>query len=115
MTFTLPSERKEAEDGDLPNSLYPIDLTVTAVAGSTVSYLLPPWFSPYVGSPPATETYTNVSPNATITLAPPRATSPVYTFTAPAGVTAGTVYYDSIAANDGGITGANAWVRIVAR
>ena len=112
MTFTLPPERKEAEDGDLPNSLYPVDLTVTAVAGSQVSYTLPAFYSPY--GLPAPITYATSSINSTIT-APPRGTSPIYTFTAPAGVTAGTVYNDFITASDGGATGAAAAVRIVAR
>ncbi|MDP3097983.1 MAG: Ig-like domain-containing protein [Syntrophales bacterium] len=120
ITFTLPGEREEAEKGDLPNSAFPVDLTVTAVPGSVAAvpgstvpgYTLPAFNSPY--GLPAAITYATSSIYSTIT-APPRGTSPVYTFTAPATVTAGTVYYDSITASDGGATGATAAVRIVAR
>ncbi|MBU4372104.1 MAG: Ig-like domain-containing protein [Proteobacteria bacterium] len=120
ITFTLPAERTEAEKGDLPNSAFPVDLTVAAIPGSVAAvpgstvpgYTLPAFNSPY--GLPAAITYATSSIYSTIT-APPRGTSPVYTFTAPADVTAGKVYYDSITASDGGVTGATAAVRIVAR
>jgi hypothetical protein len=115
VTFTLPAEKTEAEKGDLPNASYPIDLTVAAAPGSTVSYLLPAWISPYTGAAPAAETYSSSSPYSTITLSPGKAIEPVYTFTTPAGAAAGTVYQDFITASDGGATSAVAWVRIVVR
>jgi hypothetical protein len=114
ITFTLPAERTEAEAGELPNATYPVDLTVTATAGSTVTYTMPAWNSDYVVAP-ATPTYSTSSIYSTITTAPPTGTPPVYTFTAPAGVTAGTVYHDFVTASDGGTTSATSWIRIVAR
>ena len=107
MTFTLPAERTEAEAGDLPNATYPVDLTVTATAGSTATYTLPAWNSSYVVAP-ATPTYSTSSPNSTINSA-----TRLYTFTAPTGVAAGTVYHDFITASDGGATSATSWIRIV--
>jgi hypothetical protein len=116
ITFTLPPERGEGEHGDLPNSLNPIDLIVTPVAGATAflpsppfspgtAFVLPAFFSPYGAS-----TYATSSPNSTIDPA-----TRGYTFTAPANVTAGTIYNDSITASDGGTTGATVPVRIWAR
>lgn len=99
ITFTLPADVTEAEDGDLPNSSYPIGLTVAATAGSTVSYTLPSFSSD--------ATYTTSSPYSAIV-------TRVYTFTAPVGVTVGTVYQAFITADSLGVYSANAWVRIVA-
>lgn len=109
ITFTLFAERTEAEAGDLPNATYPVDLTVAATAGSTVTYTMPAWNSAYVVAP-ATPTYSTSSLYSTIVSA-----TRVYTFTAPAGVTAGTVYHDFITASDGGFTSSTSWIRIVAR
>lgn len=109
ITFTLPAERTEAEAGELPNATYPVDLNVAATAGSTVTYTMPAWNSDYVVAP-ATPTYSTSSPYSAIVSA-----TRVYTFTAPAGVTAGTVYHDFITASDGGTTSATSWIRIVAR
>jgi len=107
ITFTLPAEKTEYEAGDLPNSPYPIGLTVAATAGSMVSYLLPPFVPQY-----GTATYTTSSIFSTI-----NSTARVYTFTAPAGVTAGTVYEDYITASRAGTNprSATVWVRIVAQ
>lgn len=104
ITFTLPAERAEAEAGDLPSSVYPFDLTVAATAGATVSYTMPAWVSPY-----GVTAYSTFSSSSTITPAG------VYTFTVPAGVTAGTVYQDYITASDGGSTSSTAWIRIHAK
>jgi hypothetical protein len=109
ITFALPAERTEAVAGELPNATYPVDLTVTATAGSTVTYTMPAWNSDYVVAP-ATPTYSTSSPNSTINSA-----TRFYTFTAPAGVAAGTVYHDFITASDGGATFSTSWIRIVAR
>ena len=105
ITFTLPAEKTESEAGDLPDSSYPIGLTVAATAGSTVSYMLPP-FAPQYG----TATYATSSFFSAI-----NSTTRVYTFTAPAGVTAGTVYDDFITASRVGTNprSATIWVRIV--
>jgi hypothetical protein len=107
ITFTLPAEKTEYEAGDLPNSPYPIGLTVAATAGSTVSYLLPAFVPQY-----GTATYTTSSIYSTI-----NSTARVYTFTAPAGVTAGTVFDDFITASRVGVNprSATVWVRIVAQ
>jgi hypothetical protein len=109
ITFTLPAERTEAELGDLPNAIYPVDLTVTATAGSTVSYTIPAWNSSYAVAP-AWPAYSTSSPNSTINSA-----TRLYTFTAPVGVIAGTVYQAFITASDGGYTSSISWIRIVAR
>ena len=108
ITFTLPAEKTEYEAGDLPNSPYPIGLTVAATAGSTVSYLLPP-FAPQYG---ISATYTTSSSFSAI-----NSTTRVYTFTAPAGVIAGTVYDDFIIASRAGTISRSAtvWVQIVAQ
>jgi hypothetical protein len=105
--FTLPAEKTESEAGDLPNSPYPIGLTVAATAGSRVSYMLPA-FAPQYG----TATYATSPPYYGVI----NPTSRVYTFTAPAGVTAGT-YHDYITASLGGTNpmSATVWVQIVAQ
>ena len=107
ITFTLPAEKTESEAGDLPNSPYPIGLTVAATAGSTVSYMLPAFVPQY-----GTATYATSSIFSTI-----NSTTRVYTFTAPAGVTAGTVYHDFITASRVGSNprSATVWVQIVAQ
>ena len=107
ITFTLPAERTESEAGDLPNSPYPIGLTVAATPGSMVSYILPAFVPQY-----GTATYATSSFYSTI-----NSTSRIYTFIAPAGVTAGTVYEDYITASRAGTNprSTTVWVRIVAQ
>jgi len=108
ITFTLPAERTEAEAGELPDAAYPVDLTVAATAGATVTYTMPAWSSAYLVVP-ATATYSTLSSYSTI-----NSLTRVYTFTAPAGVKAGDVYQDYITASDGGKTSSTSWIRIIA-
>jgi hypothetical protein len=105
ITFTLTYDRTEGEHGDLPASLYPVDLTVAA--GAAVTYTVPVFSSPYGAS-----RYSTSNINSTITTTPLPGASPIYTFTAPAG-TAGTVFNDAIVFGDGGTTGGTAPVRIL--
>jgi len=109
ITFTLPAEKTDYEAGDLPDSPYPIGLTVAATPGSMVSYILPAFVPQY-----GTATYATSSNFSTI-----NSTSGIYTFimpvTPPPGVPAGTVYEDYITASRVGVNprSATVWVRIV--
>lgn len=100
LPFSLRAVVDDVTAGNLADSPIPLGLKVAATAGSTVTYTFPAFL------PGAT--YGTSSPYSTVTAAR------VYTFTAPAGVTAGTKYQDFITSSDG-VIGVTAPVQIIAR
>ena len=101
ITFRLPAEQAEAEAGDLPDSVYPVDLIVDATAGLPVRYTVPALNNGVATS------YSTTSLNSTVDAAG------VFTFT-PAGVEAGNVSEAYVSATGGGV-GCNSWIRILAK
>ncbi len=92
-TFRLPGERKEGEAGKLPDSNYFRRLVVAGIAGSTVSFVIPPFTSAFP------VTYTPSLPASSVV-------GLTYTFTVPAGgLASGTVLTDTISVSSSGTYG----------